>query len=82
MEVTWVIGSLTHLCQTHALVGFTLTYPSRLFGPTQTRAPVSLVSLELETGSKHQLRIHLSKVLNGERPRFFLLQNYTRRMNA
>jgi len=27
------------------------------------RAPVSLVSLDLETGAKHQLRIHLSKVL-------------------
>jgi hypothetical protein len=32
----------------------------------QTRAPISLVSLGLETGAKHQLRIHLSKVLNGE----------------
>jgi len=28
------------------------------------RAPISLVKLELKTGAKHQLRIHLSKVLN------------------
>ena len=36
------------------------------FWHSQRRAPVSLVSLGLETGAKHQLRIHLSKVLNGE----------------
>ncbi|KAF9789580.1 pseudouridine synthase [Thelephora terrestris] len=31
---------------------------------SSTKAPVSLLSLELETGSKHQLRVHLSEVLN------------------
>ena len=36
------------------------------FLPPQRRAPISLVSLNLMTGAKHQLRIHLSKVLNGE----------------
>ncbi|KAF9643496.1 pseudouridine synthase, partial [Thelephora ganbajun] len=35
----------------------------RLLGSSR-KVPISLVSLELETGSKHQLRIHLSKVLN------------------
>ena len=46
---------------------------------------MSLVSLDLETGSKHQLRIHSSKVLNGEETPLFspsLLQSYVRTFNA
>jgi len=35
----------------------------KLLGSSK-QTPVSLVSLDLETGAKHQLRIHLSKVLN------------------
>ena len=51
---------------------------------TQTRAPISLVSLDLQTGSKHQLRIHLSKVLNGEETPSFppLRQSYMWMFNA
>ena len=33
---------------------------------TQSYAPISLLRLGLRTGNKHQLRIHLSKVLGGE----------------
>ena len=60
------------------------TYVRLRFWYMQKRAPVSLVSLDLETGAKHQLRVHLSKVLDGEEtPSLPLIpQNCMRMLNA